>query len=229
MKKFLYILLSVLVLVFIIARISNSQEIPKISSYVVDNANILNQETKDKIINLSKTLNEKDGTELVVVTIPSLNGTSLEEYSMKIAHETGIGKKGKDNGVLFLIIKNDRKMRIEVGYGLEGKLTDITSKHILDDVKPFFKKGDYDGGILKGVEEIIQVVNGEFKAESKGMSDGMFWFIIIVLAVILALIIFTGGDILFIPLMIFDGSSGSSSGSSFGGGGFGGGGSSGDW
>ena len=228
MKKFLYILLSVLVISFFPIRISNSEEIPKISSYVVDNANILNQETKDKIINLSKTLNEKDGTELVVVTIPSLNGASLEEYSMKIAHETGIGKKGKDNGVLFLIVKNDRKMRIEVGYGLEGKLTDITSKHILDDVKPFFKKGDYDGGILKGVEEIIQVVNGEFKAESKEMSDGMFWFIVIGIIILVLLVIFTGGDILFIPLMLFDGSSGSSSGG-FGGGGFGGGGSSGDW
>ena len=100
--------------------------------------------------------------------IPSLEGEVIEEYGIKVAEAWKIGWKGKDNGVIFLVAKQDRKMRIEVGRGLEGKLTDLTAGRIVDlVVKPRFKRGDFDGGVVSGVHAVIDATRGEFKADEQ--------------------------------------------------------------
>ncbi len=97
--------------------------------------------------------------------ISTLGNESLEDYSMQLAEKNKIGEKGKDNGVLLLIVKDDRKIRIEVGYGLEGSLTDAESKMIIEkDIKPFFRNGDFYAGINAGVNAIMTATEQEYTA-----------------------------------------------------------------
>lgn len=102
----------------------------------------------------------------MVGTFPSLEGNSLEEFSMRLAETWKVGQKGKDNGVILLIFKNDRKIRIEVGYGLEGVLPDATCGQIISQViAPHFRKKDYQAGIFSGVDAIIRATQGEFQSK----------------------------------------------------------------
>jgi uncharacterized protein len=102
------------------------------------------------------------GNELGVLMIPSLEGDALEDYSLNVARGWGIGSKERNNGVLLLIVKNDRRLRIEVGYGLEGALPDIRANQIIRDrIRPAFQQNDYYGGIDAGVDGIITAIHGE--------------------------------------------------------------------
>ena len=102
-----------------------------------------------------------------MLTIPSLEGEVLEQFSIKVAEEWKIGQKNKDNGAILLISKNDRKIRIEVGRGLEGKLTDLLSGRIIQyEIVPKFREGNFDGGIEAGVNAIISVVHGEYTSSA---------------------------------------------------------------
>lgn len=227
MKKIFAGLGILLCCIFVLARCANSETF-KLDSYVVDKANILSQKTKNDILEKIKNIKTSDGTQIVVVTIPSLNGESIEEYSIKLAQENGIGEKGKDNGVLFLVAMKEHKMRIEVGYGLEGKLTDVISSHIIDDVKPYFKKNDFNGGVTLAVDNIIKVVKGEYKVEDKGITGAdILWFIFIIIVILIIVAVVFGGSGIFIGMSSGDSSSGGFD--RFGGGGFGGGGNSGGW
>ena len=118
---------------------------------------------------------EKDtGNELSVVTVPNLGKDTIENFAEKLFQDWGIGKDKKDNGVLLLIARDDRRFRIEVGYGLEGALTDAQSFWIIQNVlKPSFQKGDYYGGISSGIDAIISITKGEFKPDSN--SDSRSW------------------------------------------------------
>ena len=101
--------------------------------------------------------------QIVVLTIPTLAGENLEEFSIKVAEAWKIGQKGLDNGAILLIAKQERKIRIEVGRGLEGKLTDLVSGRIIRGViSPKFKQGDFEGGIAAGVSAVMAAVRGEF-------------------------------------------------------------------
>ncbi len=120
-------------------------------------------------------LERSDSTQVVVLTIPTLDGEDIESFALRAAHDTyHLGQKGKDNGVLLLVVRDDHKVRIEVGYGLEGKLTDLLAGRIIDDVMvPRFRAGDFEGGIAAGVVAIGQAVRGEFKASrSRGRRSG---------------------------------------------------------
>ena len=98
--------------------------------------------------------------QVVVVTVPSLNGMTIEDFGYQLGRQWGIGQKGKDNGALFIVSRDDRKLRIEVGYGLEGKLTDAQSAVILNQiVTPAFRQNDYAGGISRGVAAILEALN----------------------------------------------------------------------
>lgn len=115
-----------------------------------------------KMADIEKT----DGTQVAVLMIPSLKDDDLFDFSQRAAQKWGIGQKGKNNGILFLIAKDDKKMRIHVGYGLEGRLTDALSDQILrHDVRPGFRNGDYYAGISAGVTAIDKAIRGEYKAE----------------------------------------------------------------
>lgn len=227
-----------------------------LTEYVTDNTGTL---TAVQLGSLRKKLRgfyDSTSTQIVVYMVPSLNGEPIEEVALNIAVKNKIGRKGSNNGVLLLIAKNDRKLRIEVGYGLEGALTDALSKLIIkNDISPSFKAGDYYSGIDKGVDAIISAVKGEYKSSGNTDSDktpDLAWlvvvvpvglvFLIIILAVVFGRKSGSGGYVSgsgyssssysssYSSSDSYSSSSSSSdSGFSGGGGDFGGGGASGDW
>jgi len=153
-------------LLLLLPRLATAIDIPKVQGYVNDYAGMLSPATKQRLERQLAGVDRTDSTQIAVLTVPSLEGDSIEDYSIKVVEKWGIGQKKKDNGVLLLVAKQERKIRIEVGYGLEGVLTDLLAGRIVDLViTPAFKKGDFDGGISQGVDAIIAATKGEFKAE----------------------------------------------------------------
>jgi len=140
-------------------------DVPGLESYVNDYAGMIHPSTKSKLDEILRAFEQSDSTQIVILTIPSLEGENIEGFSMKVAERWKIGHQSKDNGVLFIVSKQERKIRIEVGRGLEGKLTDLMAGRIVDQViKPKFKQSDFDGGFIAGVSALISATRGEFKA-----------------------------------------------------------------
>ncbi|MCL4378287.1 MAG: TPM domain-containing protein [Actinobacteria bacterium] len=138
---------------------------PAYSGFVNDYTNTLSDEWKIKTENLTQEVERKTSCEIAVAIIGSLNGSSIEEYAAGLFNSWGVGKKGKDNGVLLLVSMKDRKLRIEVGYGLEGIITDLEAKEIIDNViVPRFKENNYNSGIYNGV---VAIANKIYKEEGK--------------------------------------------------------------
>ena len=126
-------------------------EVPTLTGPVVDEAQFLSRDGHAAIENALRNLYQTEGIQFQVLIIDKLVDESIEGYSIKVVDEWKLGKKGDDRAALFLIALDDRKMRIEVGRGLEGTLTDLTTNRILDEVKPHFKNGDYDNGVALGL------------------------------------------------------------------------------
>ncbi len=134
---------------------------PRQTGQIVDSANILSQSEKNILRTKVQKLEEQSSDQLVIVTLPSLQGYDIAEFSVELARHWKIGQKEANNGVLLVIAPKERKMRIEVGYGLEGTLPDALANNILQNsIKPYFKKGQMFKGILKGTEDIISVLLG---------------------------------------------------------------------
>lgn len=131
-------------------------DVPRLSSPVVDNAGLLSSKVKLSLANALVQVKRQTGNEIAVLTVKSLAGESIDGYSMKVSDKWKLGSKNKDNGVLFLIALDERKMRIEVGQGLEGRIPDITAGRIIREVKTYFKRGDYKSGIIVGTSKIAQ-------------------------------------------------------------------------
>lgn len=145
----------------------NALEVPPLSGRVNDTAAMLAPQTISSLDSMLAELEQSDSTQIVVLTIPSLEGEVIEEYSLRVAETWGIGRKGNDNGALLLISRDDRRLRIEIGYGLEGSLTDLTAGRIIRGIiVPRFKEGRFDQGISDGVKAMIQAVRGEFNASA---------------------------------------------------------------
>jgi uncharacterized protein len=143
-------------------------DVPRLQSYVNDYAGMISPSAKSKIEEGLKAFEQSDSTQVVILTIPSLEGENIEEFSIKVAEAWKIGQQQKDNGVLLIVSKQERKIRIEVGRGLEGRLTDLMAGRIIDQViKPRFKQGDFDGGFITGTSALIAATRGEFKAEQR--------------------------------------------------------------
>lgn len=235
---------------------ANAQlDIPKLPSKqtsVYDGGNVLQKNQKQALEHKLLNYADSTSTQIVVATIPSLNGEYIGTYSAEWAHQWGIGQKGKDNGLLILLARDERKIWITTGYGLEAYLTDALSKQIIDRfIIPEFKQGNYYAGLDKGTTAIIAVLSGTYKAEPKAHKSDPFILgniiVFIFFVVIILLIIFgknkgnggnggrrnLGGSLLDAIILSsmgrgsWGGSSGSSGGfgggGSFGGGGFGGG------
>ncbi len=152
---------------------SPAVDVPPLIGHVNDYGNMISPSVRIQIEKELESFEKSDSTQIIVLTIPSLNGGVMEEFSIKVAETWKIGQKGKDNGVIFLVSKQDRKIRIEVGRGLEGRLTDLTAGRIIDLViKPGFKRGDFDGGFVAGVHALIDATRGEFIAENRPYSAG---------------------------------------------------------
>lgn len=146
----------------------NPKQFPALTGRVVDSANILTQQTKQNLENILANEEHNSSNQIVIATVKSLNGYAIEDFSINLAREWGIGQKAKDNGVLLLVAPSERKVRIEVGYGLEGALTDKISHEIIEyTMLPYFKQQDYDTGVLKGTSKIISATKGEYVADEK--------------------------------------------------------------
>lgn len=131
--------------------------------YVADYANLLDSDVKNYIITTNKSLCSQTGAQVVVVTVDNLEGENIEEYATALFRKFGIGDKTKNNGVLILLALQERKCRIEVGYGLEGKLTDGKTGRIQDNYMiPYFKNNDWNNGIKNGFSAIMQEIENEY-------------------------------------------------------------------
>ena len=155
-------LVLVLAVTSVTALAQSSLTFPALTGRVVDDAGILDANTRATLEKLSADLEAKSSDQLVVVTLKSLQGTAIEDYGYQLGRHWQIGQKGNNNGVLLIVAPNERKVRIEVGYGLEGTLTDLISNFIIQNsILPRFRAGDFPGGITRGAQDITQVLMGD--------------------------------------------------------------------
>ncbi|HEV7339488.1 MAG TPA: YgcG family protein [Bosea sp. (in: a-proteobacteria)] len=152
---------------------------PALSGRIVDGAKLLDAEASARIAGKLKAHEDKTTDQVVVATVPSLQGLSIEDYANGLFRAWGLGDKAKNNGALLLVAPNERKVRIEVGYGLEGALTDALSKVIITTaVAPKFKNGDFAGGIEGGVDAILSILTGdaeEWQRRAQVREDESSW------------------------------------------------------
>lgn len=247
----------VLIILLLNAVVAVALEVPVMNGPVNDLAGILSSSEKSELFSYLEQVNDQTGVQVAVLTIPSLKGDSLEDFSMRVAEKWTLGQKGKDNGALLLVALSERSVRIDVGYGLEGELTDAKSGLIIRNViVPYFKNGKYGAGIIAGTKNIVGIATGNAEivsdsvknakrsSESGGGLAGIVFFIIF-------MILLSGGigrrrgglfwGLLFGSMMSsgrrggwddhggFGGGGFGGGGFSGGGGGFGGGGASGGW
>ena len=136
-------------------------EVPYLGGRVNDTAEMIPADTEQRIEEKLAALEEASGTQMAVLTIISLEGESLEEFSLEVAETWALGRAEQDDGLLLLVARDDRKMRFEVGYGLEGDLTDAQAGRILNNIlRPAFRAGDFGGGIEAGVDAVIGTLEG---------------------------------------------------------------------
>jgi uncharacterized protein len=148
-------------LLLLLPLIALAAELPALTGRVVDDAGMIDAATEAALTQKLADFEKKGSDQIVVATVPSLGGEEIEPFANRLFRAWKLGQAGEDNGVLLLVAKNDRKMRIEVGYGLEGTLTDLHSKLIIEnDMVPAFRAGDFSGGISKAVDDIIMVLEG---------------------------------------------------------------------
>ncbi|MFN0157798.1 MAG: TPM domain-containing protein [Bacteroidota bacterium] len=217
---------------FLWAAVAQEQPVAKVSRWVTDATGTL---TAGEIRTLEEKLSAFDrstSTQIVVVIVGTTGDDVIEDAAMKIAEQNGVGTKGKDNGVVLLVAKDDRQMRIEVGYGLEGVLPDALAGTIIrNEITPYFRTGNYYGGISAGVEAIIKATRNEYTADARKKKDGGGGFPLLLVFVILFFVLnglrrkrgVLGG---MAGAILFSGLGGSRRGGGFGGGGFSGGGGS---
>lgn len=150
-----------------------SLEVPELHGRVNDTAGMLSPGTVQQLEFLLTSLEEKESTQIALLTINSLQGENLEAFSLRVVEKWQLGREDLDNGALLLIAKNDRKIRIEVGYGLEGGLTDLTAGRIIRNViSPQFKNGNFDQGVVDGITAMIAAVKGEYTGEALVKKQG---------------------------------------------------------
>jgi len=225
---------------------------PALTGRVIDEAGLLTATDRAALTESLAALETKTKDQLVIVTLKSLQGTSIEDYGYQLGRYWQIGQKDKNTGALLIVAATEHRVRIEVGYGLEGTLTDALTKVIIEtSILPKFKAGDFAGGIKSGAQDIIRVLSGDADAlqnqaaqnaatdVKQPKADMPVWVAIVAVLAVVGLLVLctvTGGGgacqaILMMVLLLLSGGRGSSRGSSFGGGGgsFGGGGSSGKW
>ena len=144
------------------AQAQSAPEFPALTGRVVDQANILSPQAEANLTRVLADHEQATTNQVVVVTLPNLQGYEIADYGYQLGRHWGIGQKGKDNGVLLLVALEERKMRIEVGYGLEGELTDAASSLIINRVMaPMFQQGQLEQGIIAGVGAILTVLQAE--------------------------------------------------------------------
>jgi uncharacterized protein len=164
--------------------------VPPLTGRVVDTTGTLSSGDIASLTQALKSLETRKGSQVAVLMVPTTEPETIEQYSIRVAEAWKIGRKKIDDGALLVIAKNDRKLRIEVGYGLEGALNDVTAKRIIDEViTPKFRNGDFAGGISAGVDRIIRVIEGERlpgpapTSDWSGNFDGLNPFVLLVILI----------------------------------------------
>jgi uncharacterized protein len=187
MNRFLPFLLASLSLVCA-SNLFAQKAVPELwGQRVHDEAHILQQSTIDQLEKDLKAYEDSTSNQIAILIVQSLDGEVLENYSLRVVEKWKLGQKGKDNGVLLLIAVDDHKMRIEVGQGLEGVLTDALSSRIIrNEIAPAFRRSEFDGGVRDGINGIIKAIGGEYKADDLDTSSQL-----------------SGSDALFFGLFIF--------------------------
>jgi len=207
----------ILFIFLLFIQIAGAINYPQLTEHVTDNAEIIDQEYEQKIIDLAERIEKESTVEIAVLTIESLEGDSPEDYAINTFRKSGVGKKDNNNGLLILVSKNDRKYRFEVGYGLEGTIPDAMKVPIGDKIiTPNFKNGDYGKGIYESMLAIEGLVTNNTEVLSKyGLNQTATempdWLIIVIIVIIIIFII-----------AIFIAADGGGGGGGYGGGGWGG-------
>ncbi len=162
------LLKSLLVLVLLIGELYGEPKFPPLNnSRIIDEAALFDSSQKSILEHKLAAYEHNSSNQIVIVTLKSLDGYDISDYGYQLGRHWGIGQAKKNNGVLLIIAPNERKVRIEVGYGLEGALNDATANTIIQkDILPFFKTGNYYEGTSKGIDSIIKVTKGEYTQES---------------------------------------------------------------
>ncbi len=221
-------IIKILPLLFFISPVAWSQDfkVPALKNHINDYAGVVSERFEDDLNRRLAEVDRQTGIQLAVLTLTQLEGVPIEEASIKVVDQWKLGSQKEDKGVLLLLSVEDRKLRIEVGQGLEGNLTDLRSRRIIDeDIVPFLKKGDFQSAITSGVIRILQSADPEtdfkkyfestsFRRSAPVSSRGSDLFVIIIFFIFLILSLFSG----------WGGGSRRYYGGGFGGGGFGGGG-----
>jgi uncharacterized protein len=215
---------------------------PALTGRVVDQANIIPTAVRNSIEPKLADLETKSGIQFVVATVGSLEAQEIESYANALFRSWKLGEKTKNNGVLLLVAPKERRVRIEVGYGLEGTLTDALAKVIIANaITPRFKTGDFGGGISRGVDDVITVLTTDasewqqrpsLRLDNQQTTDPTIWLLIAALVILVILLVVSPGFRwlflnLVLNILVSSGGSSRSGGSSSGGGFSGGGGSSG--
>jgi uncharacterized protein len=194
-----------LIVLLLVAAPAFAQTFPELSGRVVDQADLLPPKQEAELTQRLESLEQASSRQLVVVTIPSLEGYEIEDYGYRLGRHWGIGQEGANNGAILLVAPNDRRVRIEVGYGLEGILTDALSSQIINgQILPRFRDNDFPGGIMAGADALIQQLQAppeaaeqralEAAQAEQGSSDDGSIFPLIFWLIVLAFI--------FIPLLV---------------------------
>ncbi|WP_442583669.1 TPM domain-containing protein [Mesorhizobium sp. ASY16-5R] len=165
------VLVIALFILFLLPLSALAADLPKLTGRVVDDAGMIDHATETALVQKLEAFEKKSSDQIVVATVDSLDGEAIEPYANRLFRAWNLGQAGENNGILLLVAKTDRKMRIEVGYGLEGTLTDLHSKLIIENTMvPAFRAGDFSGGISHAVDDIVMVLDGnaaELEARAK--------------------------------------------------------------
>lgn len=246
------LLLALLILLPASVWAQSAPDFPELTGRVVDQAEMLAPEAEERLSQMLKAHEQASTEQVVVVTLPDLQGYSIEEFGYQLGRHWGIGQEGKDNGALLIVAKEERKVRIEVGYGLEGRLTDANSSVIINRViTPAFRQGDFQGGIISGAAAMIEVLGGKPTAAPQSQPPRVTQekpnagLVVLILIGMLAVVFFIGsrggrgarGGAALVGAALLGATMGGRGGGGFGGGGgfsgggggFGGGGASGGW
>ena len=216
----------------------STPEFPELTGRVVDRAEMLSPDVEARLSQMLQAHEQASTEQVVVVTLPDLQGFPIEDYGYQLGRHWGIGQKGKDNGALLIVAKEERKVRIEVGYGLEGRLTDAESSVIINRLMtPAFRQGNFQAGIVNGAAAMIQVLGGEPMAIPQGLQSQAVQekpqagLVALFFIIMMAMVFFIGsrggrggrGGAALVGAALLGGAMGGRGGG-FGGGGFGGGG-----
>lgn len=171
-------------------------QFPALTGRVVDDADLLSPDTRERLTRVLEKHEKETSNQVVVVTLPSLQGYPIEDFGYQLGRHWSIGQKGKDNGVLLIVAPNERRVRIEVGYGLEGALTDALSQHIIqNEVLPAFRQQMYERGIVEGTEAVLAALEGTYRPTTvPGVRD--YWaYALIVMALWLTLVLWNARQV----------------------------------